>query len=172
MDEFIKVLSARLPELSWRLGLLQYTEFNTHKFPRGLFKNNLDMTPQSCIEEITEDLTRLSSQKNYRSAQYLAIQINKKVNVLVQMCHMSKDSAKIKHPPTFSVQTITTRQQWLASLTEDIAALRLQEQALTNRLTERDELKNSTVILNVQAEIGEIKRRLTLAQETLARATA
>jgi len=172
MDEYIKALSARLPELSWRLGLLSHAEFNTHKFPRGLFKNPLDMTPQSCIHEINDDLKLLTTHKSHRSAQYLAMRVSKKINVLVRLCRMSRDSARITQPPPLAVQTITTRQQWLAHLTKDIAELRLQEEALTNRLTQLDKLKNLAAILNMQAELGEIKRRLTLAQETIARATA
>jgi hypothetical protein len=172
MNEYIKALSARLPELSWRLGLLNYAEFNSHKLPRGLFKKNLEMTPQSCIDEILDDLKLLETHRSQRSDQYLAKRVSEKINVLVQLCQMSKNSERVSPPFSFTVDSITTRQQWLARLTKEMAELRLQEEALMNRLAHLEKRDNPTVILNVQAELGEINRRLTVAQETLSRAMA
>lgn len=172
MKDYIKTLSARLPELSWQLGLLNHAEFNAYKFPRGLFKYSIEMTPQSCIDEIVDDLKLLAKHKTYRSTQYLALRVSQKINVLVRLCQMKKTNKSLPLAQPFTVQTISTRQQWLADLAQDIQKLRLQEQAVTKRLAQSKSHNDSTVILNMQAELGEIKRRLTLAEETLSRATS
>ena len=166
LDDSVRVLLARLPELAWKLDAL-HPVFNTKLLPRGLFNYKLEMTPQSCIDEIHADLRVLKDHKNERSAHYLADRVSRKINVLVQLC---KVSVKKKPVTTFGVQSISTRQQWLQSLQEDIVRLGIQQQALTTTHNRLQTGHDPQTILSLQAELGEVERCLTLARETLLRA--
>lgn len=167
-DESLSVLSARLPELAWKLET-RYSVFSPKLFPRGLFNYQFEMTPHSCINEIKADLQSLSAQKNERSARYLAERVHQKINVLVQLCRVGDDKKTSEQPPTFSVQAINTRQQWLQTLRENIARLQTQQQALTATLDNLQRGRDSQAILKLQAEIGKVERSLTLAKDILAR---
>ena len=169
ITESVQALSARLPELAWKLDAM-YTEINPNLLPRGLFNQQFEMTPQSCIQEIKNDLRILNAHKNERSMHYLASRVNQKINVLVRLCQMRTDK-KIKPSPGFGVQSITTRQQWLETLRQDIEKLSLQQQALSARLQQLQGKHTSQDLIQIKADIGEIERRVTLARETLARAT-
>ncbi len=169
IKEPVQILSARLPELVWKLNTI-HPVLNQKSLPPGLFIEQLEMTPQSCIDEIKEDLRRLNAHKNERIAHYLADRVNKKINVLVRLCQIRKEKRPQGQSVVFGVQAISTRQQWLSTLEGDIEKLSIQQQALTetlNKLLIRDD---TNALLNLQAEIGEVERRLTLAKETLARA--
>lgn len=170
IKESVQILSARLPELMWKLGTL-HSAFNPQRLPRGLFNSQLEMTPQSCIDEINDDLQVLNNHKNERSVQYLAERVSQKINVLVRLCQIQADKKSLEYPLTFGVQTISTRQQWLGNLQDDIVKLNAQQLALTAALGKLKLGHDSQAILSLQAEVGEVERRLTLARETLARAT-
>ena len=163
------MLSDRLPELVWKLGNLQGV-FNPKRLPRGLFNEQLEMTPQSCIDEIYADLKVLNNHKNERIAHYLAERVSQKINVLVRLCQIETRKKPSGALPTFGVQTMSTRQQWLSGLQDDIARLSAQHQALSAALSKQQAERNPQVILTLQADLGELERRLTLAKETLARA--
>lgn len=171
MEEYIKTLTARLPELSWQLSLLGHAALNASKFPRGLFKKSLEMTPKSCMDEIVDDLKLLAKHKTDRSTHYLAMRVSQKINVLVRLCQINKAHQSLPSTRPLTVQKISTRQQWLMNLAQEIQTLRLQEEAVSNSLEECKKVNHATMILNIQAELGEIKRRLTLAEETLSHAT-
>ena len=166
IDESVRVLSARLPELEWKLSVL-HSVFNPNRLPRGLFLSQFEFTPQSCIDEIKADLRVLSDHKNERSAHYLAERISKKINVLVQLC---KVPVKKHSPTTFGVQSISTRQQWLQTLEDDISRLSEQQRALTASFSRLQMGVDPQAVLSLQAELGEVERCLTLARETLTRA--
>lgn len=169
MKELVQKLSARLPELAWKLKSLHPT-LNPKLLPPGLFSEQLEMTVESCIDEINANLQTLNGQDNERSAQYLADQVHKKINVLVRICQVSVDKRPNKSSLGFGVQAIATRQQWLGTLEEDIAKLSTQQQALAGTLHKLEIEKNSEALLKIKAEIGELEARLTLAKEALARA--
>ncbi len=170
LDDDVHRLSARLPELAWRLSML-YSVLNPKLLPRGLFYEQFEMTPQSCIDEINADLQTLNDHDNERSVHYLAKRVSQKINVLVRLCQKQIDKKTTGVSQTFGVQTISTRQQWLITLQEEIARLSAQQLALTTALSQLHQEKNPQTILNLQAEVGEVERRLTLARETLTRAT-
>lgn len=172
IKESVQMLSARLPELVWKLGSL-HSVLNPKLLPRGLFKAQLEMTPQSCIDEIHADLHVLNEHKNERSVRYLAERVSQKINVLVRLCQMQTDKEQpVGQPLACGVQGISTRQQWLCNLEDDITRLATQQVALTTTLNKlQTRLDDPLVILSIQAEVGEVERRLTLARETLARAT-
>lgn len=169
INESVQALSARLPELAWKLDAM-YSEINPKLLPRGLFNQQFEMTPQSCIQEIKDDLRILKAHKNERSLHYLALRVNQKINVLVRLCQMRTDK-KPKAPSGFGVQSITTRQQWLETLQQDIEKLSMQQQALSARIQQLQKKHTTQDLMQIKADIGEIERRLTLARETLARAT-
>lgn len=168
-NESLGVLAARLPELIWKLEA-RYSVFNPKLFPRGLFNYQFEMTPRSCVDEINTDLLALSEQKNKSSARYLAERVHQKINVLVQLCLIRDDKQSSKQPPTFSVQAINTRQQWLQTLQDDIAGLQTQQQALAAALINLQRAGDSQAILNLQVELGKVERNLTLAKDMLDRA--
>ena len=164
---FIDDLSHRLPELTWKLGLL-YSIIPSHALPKGLFKQALESTPASCIREIKDELSVLGQQESERGRQYLAQRIHQKINVLVRLCQRERTASTIVKAKTFGVQSLSTRQQWLEALSEDVEILRAQQQALVARLTY---LQEASAVLSLKSELGEVERSLTLAKETLMRAT-
>jgi len=133
ISEFIAVLSARMPELAWKLNA-RYTVLNPKLLPRGLFLERLEISPHSCIDEIYADLNKLKDQKNERSAYYLAERVSQKINVLVQLCQIQPDKKPAGRAGTFDLQTISTRQQWLGTLQEDITQLSTQHSALATAM--------------------------------------
>ena len=163
----IEALVARLPELEWKLSQ-QGTTINPTLLPPGLFRDRLELTPQSCAEEVKSDLRDLKRQTNERSAQYLALRIQQKINVLVRLCQMNLNKPAANRQENFGLRAISTRQQWLQTLHDDRAKLQSQQQAIKASLLEK---QNTAVTLSLQAELGEVERRLTLAKETLDRAT-
>ena len=79
------------------------------------------------------------------------------------------------HQTRFGVQSISTRQQWLGTLNNDIDRLTKQQQSLITTLNQH-QLKHvsdakNLIAMGLQQELGEIQRKLTLAQENLSRAT-
>jgi uncharacterized protein YlxP (DUF503 family) len=166
-SESLDTLVARLPNLAWKLKTL-YSFIPAHLLPTGLFNERLEMTPEICIEEINEDLKAMALQQNERSIKYIAERVSRKINVLVQLCQKEPDHDS-KRAFTFTLQSISTRQQWLDSVREEISQLIAQQHALQKSLTEA--LKNdptSPAIIALRAEIGKLEERLTLARETLA----
>ncbi len=170
INETVRVLSARLPELAWKLGALDST-INPKLLPRGLFNDRFEMTPQSCLDEINANLQALNNQSNERSAHYLALRVHQKINVLVRLCQIRVNKKKETGSMPFGLQSISTRQQWLQTLEDDIANLNRQQQALMRTLLTLQGKGDSTALLNLKAELGEIEQRLTLTNETLLRAT-
>lgn len=165
--EQLKQLSARLPELEWKLNTLGVL-FNPKKLPAGLFTHCFEMTAQSCISELKSDLLAVQKQTNERSARYIANRIEQKINVLVRMCKLN-NTKPTERVASFGVQAINTRQQWLHSLEQTIDTLNEQYKALEKAQKALQQQQKVQAVLNLQAEMGDLGRRLTLAKETLAR---
>ena len=169
IDEYTDVLSKRLPELLWTLSK-RYTVIHPSLLPKGLFQCSFERTPAACIDEITNDVLLLKKNKNESCAGFLALRLQKKINVLVRLCRQQAGPASIQQSNAFSVQSISTRQQWLQSLKEEISTLSLQKEALSATFARLQGQQDPVFILNLQQEIGESERRLTVAKETLSKA--
>ena len=102
-EDLLQQLSARLPELEWKISYLG-ASLSTKTLPRGLFTPHLEMNAANCIAEIKADIQKLASQKNDNSAKYLAARIERKILVLVTLCHlqMNKPKPKIDEKVKFS----------------------------------------------------------------------
>ena len=163
-------LIGRLPELEWKVTGLNPIVFK-HNVPKKLFRSSQELTGAICINEIKADLHLLSKQENQPAALYLAEQVKHKINVLVGLCQISNRNKKPVEPPQFNIKMLTTRQQWLQSIEDDIHALTNQQQALSKALMQMRQGIDPSAALNLKAELGEVERRLTLAQEALTKAT-
>lgn len=169
IDDLLAELSGRLPELEWKLsGLTQI--ISGHTLPRGLFHPAIELTGAACIAEIKADIIALSKQQNQRSANFLAERIKQKINVLVAICQIESRKNKPERQAVFGINMLTTRQKWLQTIEQDINTLESQQQALTKALLQMKQSGNSEAILNVQKELGEAERRLTLAREAFKQA--
>ena len=166
----IQRLSARLPELAWKLSTMGPVLHPT-LFPRGLFRSRFEYTPASCIDEINADLQTIKQQENEQAAHYLADRVAKKINVLVRICQQHSKQKKPERQAAFGVQAINTRQQWLKTMQSEIDVLSQQQDALAATLHALKANENLDGMLRVQAELGQAERRLTLAKETYARST-
>ncbi|MDR3501033.1 MAG: primosomal replication protein [Legionella sp.] len=167
--QLLKNLTARLPELEWKVGELGGA-FSSHKLPRGLFRT-VSPSGAACIAEIKTDIQSLSMQEG-NSASYLATRIQQKVNVLVALCQIHSRHHKPEDKASFGIKMLSTRQQWIQTLETDIQTLEKQQQAMTKALEQMMRGQNATAILQLKAELGELERRLTLAKETFNRATS
>ncbi|MCP0913914.1 MULTISPECIES: hypothetical protein [Legionella] len=168
MNDFIKSLQARLPELEWKLhGVIS---IKPEQLPRGLFRQT---TPQACVREIREDLTHLiTMQKDGKSAQYLAKRIEQKINVLVQICKNNREKKETDAQPPFGFKSFVTRQQWLQALEQEIATLSAQQQALLASLKQLQKKNDAQAVLGLRSELGQLERQLTLAKEKFAQVLA
>ncbi|MFJ1268907.1 primosomal replication protein PriC [Legionella lytica] len=165
--QLLKNLTARLPELEWKVGELG-NSFSSHKLPRGLFRSE-SQTGTACIAEIKTDIHSLAKQEG-NSAAYLAMRIQQKVNVLVALCQIHSHQHKPEDNASFGIKMLSTRQQWIHTLEVDIQTLEKQQHAMINALEQMMRGQNTSAILQLKAELGELERRLTLAKETLNRA--
>jgi len=171
IDELLTKLSARLPELEWKISELS-TPISGHSLPRGLFRSRIEYSGATCIQEIKEDIHALSLQKNQRSESFLALRINQKINVLVVLCQIQSRKSTPNKKPGFSLKMLSTRQQWIQGLESDIELLVIQHGAMAKSLAQMQLGANAAAVLNLQADLGEVERRLTLAKEALNRAIA
>lgn len=162
-------LTLRLPELEWKISGLG-SSFSTQSLPRGLFSTHFGLTGALCIEEIKADIQTLASQNSSRSAVFLASRIQQKINVLVALCQAHSKNNKPEERVHFGLNKLSTRQQWIRSLEEDVTTLTLQHQALLRALEQMKCNAHVSALLGVQGELGEVEKRLTLAQEALNRA--
>ena len=171
LNETLDDLNARLPELEWKLGCLNPV-ISYHSLPKGLFQPRMELSSSACIAEIKLDIQALTQQDNERSARYLANRVKQKINVLVSLCQIAARREKPAEKVHFGIKTLSTRQQWIQNMESDIATLSLQHQAIANTLAQMTSSNKTSAILGVQAELGEVERRLTLALESLKQATS
>lgn len=159
-------LISRLPELEWQLSRLTPSVFN-QALPKNLFQTQ-ELTADSCMEELKADVLHLKAQKHEQRAAYLAEHLKRKISILVGLCRLqqkNKDESKSKG---FSLKKLSTRQQWLQTLEEEASTLKKQRDALSRRLELlAGQHHNASMILNLKAELGDLEKKLTLAQETL-----
>jgi hypothetical protein len=171
IDESTEALFSRLPELSWKLRSC-FTFINPTLLPRGLFRTTLEITPQSCIDDITRDISSLKQEQNERAGHFLATRISQKINVLVKLCQQHKEQQSVQMPSLFTLDRLSSRSQWLKNMQDDIVSLKEQQRSLQKSLQYAQHYGNeNVVVLQITAELGEILRCLTLAEETLAHAT-
>jgi hypothetical protein len=158
-------LERRLPELEWRLTTLNIP-LNSKIIPSGLFKSQIEMNAQICIDEIRADLKKMQRQTNETSALYLAGQISRKIHVLINLCNLSSHKkAGGKHNVNFNVQTIGNRQKWLEDLQVTMQKLTQQQTALQLALESLKSGTDSQAILNARTELGAVTKLLTEAKE-------
>ncbi|MBA3536808.1 MAG: primosomal replication protein [Tatlockia sp.] len=163
-------LTERLPELEWKINSLG-ARLSANSLPRGLFRPHLEMSAATCIDEIKADIQQLTRQKSEYSAFYLAERIEQKISVLVTLCHLQTTKPKTEEKIRFGLDKISTRQQWLQTLEKEIDLLTLQQQAMLKTLEQIKASGNSQAVLQLQAQLGEVEKRLTLAKETFAGVT-
>lgn len=166
IHELLAGLSARLPELEWKISELT-VPITSHNLPKGLFHPTHELTASTCIAEIKADIHHLSHQENKRGAEYIATRIKQKINVLVALCQIDRRRKKPEQKTVFTLDMLSTRQQWISTLEKNINTLTLQYQALTRTVQHMKTDTAAEVILCLKSELGEVERRLTLAQEAL-----
>lgn len=169
--QLLTELIARLPELEWKISSLG-TSFSGYSLPPGLFRADKEARGIAYIAEIKSDIQALSLQHNQRSVFYLAQRLQRKINVLVRLCQIEGHKTRDEDKGHFGIKMLSTRQQWIQNLERDIQTLQQQLQALNNTLAQMlRRNQEATTVLQLKAELGEVEQRLTLAQETLKRAT-
>lgn len=169
INQLLVELTSRLPELEWKISNFS-TFISNHTIPKGLFHSSSELTGPVCIDEIKADIRTLSQQKTECGANYLANQIKQKVNILVTLCQMESRKNKVEKKAHFGIKMLSTRQQWIATLEQDVKTLEKQQQAIRKTLEQMKDNSNATAILNIKSELGEVEKRLTLARETLMQA--
>jgi hypothetical protein len=170
MDEILAELTSRLPELEWKISRLPQPSFAAN-LPKGLFQLKAEVNGESCIKEIKLDIQALSRQTNERSIKYLAERIQQKINVLVTLCLVKGKGKPNDEKRSFDVNTLSTRQEWIHSIENEITRLTRQQQAMQNTIQHLTTNQQLDQLLIVQAELGELERQLTLAKEALDKMT-
>lgn len=169
IKQLLAELSGRLPELEWKLGNMGKV-FSSKSLPKSLFRLGMGASSRAYVEEIKTDIQILGQRRDQSSALFLAGRIRQKINVLVALCQLDTTLEKPDTNINYNMDRLATRQQWLQSLTEEISILDQQLQALRSthkKLIGQDPASQ----LNLQAELGRVEKRLTLAQETYKKAT-
>ena len=170
VQDSLHQLEARLPELEWKLRILHITPM-PHQLPRGLFRERLELTSQSCMDEIKSDLHVLRQQNSDRCMQHLALRVSQKINVLVRLCqrHQPKKQSISDVSVPFGIDAISTHQQWLNTQQAQLLVLNTQHQALSTALNQISANQNNMqLVLNLRKELGELERRQSVIKEQLA----
>lgn len=154
-------LEARLPELEWKINALAGA-LATFPLPKNLFCFRHSIEPSALIAEIRENMHALALQKTEASACYLAKRIHQKINVLVSLCRLQGNSLLEEKKNHFGLKRLSTRHQWMQNLEKEIDSLVKQQQSLQKTLSR---MRSAEGALNLQAELGALERRLTLARE-------
>jgi primosomal protein N'' len=168
----ITKLRARLPEIAWRL---RGVDSLRRHLPIGLFAC---ATPHQTggvepyIDEINSNLDALERDPHGHRAHFLAQQINTKIEVLLRLSQLPVATTSSVPGARLGLNSLATRQHWLAQLHTEIARLTSQHMALNNALSAKlaQGLRDDSVAV-LQREMGELNRCLTQAQEALAAAT-
>jgi hypothetical protein len=168
IDSLLSSLLARMPELEWQLSKFG-AAFSAKLFTRGLFRCYPKDDIQAYSKEIKDDIEILCQQTNAQASYYLARQIHQKINVLVAFCQQQSNQKITMDNNDFTVNKLTTRQQWLQNLEKQITLLTKQKEALENRLSQYKEL-NDEIVLKLKAELGGLRKQLTLAEEAYTKA--
>jgi ribosomal protein S15P/S13E len=170
--QLANALEAKLPELIWRINALAIN-LNVIRLPEGLFNHAYDKAPEEYVNEIKTELKTLKHQNNEIAANYLARRIAQKIDVLVKVCRLNEKKEKKTDAMTgFSIKAMSTRQQWLKELESEIGVLTEQHKALSAHFRQAKHQKDTNVQLNLQADLGQLERRLTLAKEAWSKATS
>jgi hypothetical protein len=169
MTDVLDGLMSRLPELEWRLG--EIGAITEKQLPRGLFRcaeegRRLDAV--CYIREIKSDIEALGRQREIHSERYLVEKVSQKIHVLLQLCQLARRKTESKPRAPLSVHRLSTRQQWLGQLQDDIDRLMVQQQALRRAVEEKASLRAPDAMLALQRELGEITRYLVMAEEAFA----
>ncbi len=165
-------LQARLPEIAWRLRAVDSL---WRHLPPGLFTcttHEQTCTAEQCIKEITSNLNTLHHTTNARVAHFLAQQIQTKIEVLLKLSQLPVASQRSTSSQRYTIDSLLTRQHYLAQLHSDIRRLSAQQTALETTLASQlaQGLRDESVA-RLQRDLGELARYLTQAQEALAVAT-
>ena len=162
-------LKDRLPELEWQLQKLNCQAIRS-LLPPGLFNTSLNNTFDDYIHEIKEDIKILSRSKSSQAQQYLATKIDRKVNILVKLCHQKPPSnPTAPKKSVFEIDSILTRGQWIQKMSDQVQQLTTQKIALLQ--ANANPRLSTASRLNLQHELGLIEKRLTLAEEAYHDAT-
>ena len=146
-------LQARLPELEWQLSKMQDSWLKI-RVPPGIFRTSY------FLEEIKADIITLSHASSLKTRSYVAQKLNQKVHVLVRICKQHQKTESKHSKPLLS--TLSSRQQYVQNLFEEIERLHQQYQALCNK---KQKVNNHTVLIALEEEIGLIQKKVTLAEE-------
>lgn len=166
-------LRTRITELEWQLSKYA-SQFSAQSLPKGLFRQDISAQAQAYASEIKDDLLVLESgyQRKAFETTGLALKIQQKIMVLVNLCkqyHRAGLTDEVK--PSYHLDKISTRQAWLQSLESEITVLRQQRDALKNQLQEKERGDDLGLQLSLRTELGDLEKRLTLAEETFGQAT-
>ncbi|KTC70213.1 coiled-coil protein [Legionella birminghamensis] len=165
IETMLLSLKARLPELAWNLNK-PGAQIPWQNLPPGIFRYQFEPKASDYIAEIKSDIERLEQQVNTQAASYLAQRIQQKINILVRLCRCKPPVQKADNSASFMLQALSTRQQWLASLEEQIQSFTEQRDALAARLSTIAKEQQLAVL----AELGAAEKRLTEAKEAYAKA--
>lgn len=166
INDLLQTLLNRLPELEWQLNKLG-TEFSARLLPPGLFQLPIDASKSDYIDQLRNDIKRVSHQKDIKSIHFLVEKINQKINVLVQIC-CSRPRDTISKDITLTINKLSTRQGWLNDLEQMTQVLNEQKKALISALSETT---NQEIKMSLHYEIGLLERKLTLNHEAYYQAT-
>lgn len=170
-NTLLNELLARMPELEWQLNKLE-ASFSSQSLACGLFRQAFDAPAQAYVTEIKNDIQALRMTKTSELAKhYLALRIHQKINVLVKVCaSYNRQPSQQPEEVSYGLQALTTRQQWLQTLDEDIELLTKQKESLHRASIRENTANDTTALLNIHRELGVLEKRLRLAIETRERA--
>lgn len=129
---FLAQIEARLPELEWKLNLLDGGRLDIRKLPRPLFPFKIYVSVEDCMQLIKQDLLRLRESTEVQTIYYLAVLLQEKISILVQICRLTPMHSKAWL--NFDLNKISTRKEWLLELEADRHDLLRQKSALLERL--------------------------------------
>jgi len=171
LHPFIEEIRQRLPELAWQLERLA-KHMRLWKIPKGVFRSANGATVGEFMREIEQDIEQLEQQNDVQAQNYLAKQLEAKINLLSRWVSVQRKQASETPAVQSIVRKLMDRRQWLLEMEGNIAELEHQIQVIREQLDKHKGQGNPEYQLELENSIGRSEQKLCLMREHYQRATS
>lgn len=152
---YVNMLQDKLPALEWQISKLHPSAIM--QIPHGLFRDKFGLTLEDCLNEIKQDIYRLSQLHQDNQIFYLTKKIDNKIITLVKLCRVKKNTEIISSP---IIKKMMRYQQWVIELEAKIIKLEEQKQVLLQQLSCIN-TEHVIDILTLKKDIGILEKNIT-----------
>lgn len=171
LHPLIQDVRQRLPELAWQLERLA-KHMRLWKIPRGFFRTPNGSTVEAFIAEIEQDIEQLEAQSNTHAQNFLATQLEAKINLLTRWVTVQKNQKSETPMAQSIVRKLMDRRQWLEEMEAQMTSLEQQIISIRKQLKKHQNQSHPEHQLELQNALGKSEQKLSLMREHYQRATS